>query len=408
MEQAGTRNRKPMPASTSLFHTPLQHSVSNERRTIAGLAVIAVAAMLVAACAEPTPAPTPTPTPEPTATPLPTPTPTPEPTATPLPTPTPTPEPTPTPTPTATPTLPPYAAVWAGLSGSADLDQDLPALAEAITSLPWIADGILESERGAAQELVDLATSHGPVFDDVVSKAWVIDGLDETERSVLESLGHIAEVDQFGARRIAVMPFLRTVEPDDSDTMRTLSGLTHSPRLLRSLWQRSLWIQDGLDEAERVIIESVVRAGADEYAYTALSSLVSSAWARDGLDELDRAVLEAMKGDSGSVRAVVDVVDSLMNEAWIQDGLDEDEHSIIESLGRTLDDDNSAFALRVINGFRREAWAQDGSDEAERIIIESFAWTFRDRNTAVGAVHLINGLVSEAGSRTAWTRPNAP
>ena len=100
VEQGGTRNPKPMPAPTSLFNVPLQHSVSNERRTIAGLAVIAVAAMLVAACAEPTPAPTPTPTPEPTATPLPTPTPTPEPTATPLPTPTPTPEPTPTPTPT--------------------------------------------------------------------------------------------------------------------------------------------------------------------------------------------------------------------------------------------------------------------------------------------------------------------
>ena len=82
MEQGDARNRKPKPAPAFLFNIPLQHGVSKKRRTIVGLAAIAVAAMLVAACAEQTPVPTPTLAPTPTATP--------------------TPEPTP----------PPYAAVW--------------------------------------------------------------------------------------------------------------------------------------------------------------------------------------------------------------------------------------------------------------------------------------------------------
>jgi hypothetical protein len=66
---------------------------------------LALAALLLAGCAQATPSPTATP--EPTATPTATPTRTPTPTATPTPTPTRTPRPTRTPTPTPTPTATP-------------------------------------------------------------------------------------------------------------------------------------------------------------------------------------------------------------------------------------------------------------------------------------------------------------
>ena len=458
VEQGGTRYPKPMPAPTSLFNVPLQHSVSNERRTIAGLAVIAVAAMLVAACAEPTPAPTPTPTPEPTAMPLPTPTPTPE--------------PTPTPTPTATPTLPPYAAVWASLSGSADLDQDLPALAEAITSLPWIADGILESERAAVRQLVDLATSHGPVFDVVVSKAWVADGMDETERAVLEGLRRIAEADQVAASRVAAMPFLETVGPVDASDLGALSDLAEGAPLVFHVVASKAWVADGMNETERSVLEGLGRiAEADQLAARrvaampfletielvdagdigALSDLAegaplvvevvaSKAWVADGLDQPERSVLEGLgriaeadqdaagrvaampfletiePADIGNLGTLCGLTHSpsffrrVVRGAWVADGLDETETYMITHFARSRFAHNAeaAAAWGLINDRLREAWARDGLDETETFIIESIKniaappsnAEHRDETAAaVGALRLFNALVSATWAR---------
>ena len=422
VEQGGTRNPKPMPAPTSLFNVPLQHSVSNERRTIAGLAVIAVATMLVAACAEPTPAPTPTPTPEPTATPLPTPTPTPEPTATPLPTPTPTPEPTPTPTPTATPTLPPYAAVWVSLSGSADLDQDLPALAEAITSLPWIADGILESERAAVRQLVDLATSHGPVFDVVVSKAWVADGMDETERAVLEGLRRIAEADQVAASRVAAMPFLETVGPVDASDLGALSDLAEGAPLVFHVVASKAWVADGMNETERSVLEGLGRiAEADQLAARRVAAMPFL----ETIELVDAGDIGALSDLAEGAPLVVEVVAS---KAWVADGLDQPERSVLEGLGRIAEADQDAagrvaampfletiepadignlgtlsglthspsFFRRVVRG----AWVADGLDETETYMITHFARSrFAHNAEAAAAWGLINDLLREAWAR---------
>ncbi len=396
--------------------------MSNERRTIAGLAAIAVAAMLAAACAEPTPTavptPTATPSPEPTATPLPTPTPTLVPTATPSPTPTPTPEPTPT----ATPTPPPYAAVWASLPGSADLDQDLPALADAITSLPWIADGILESERGAAQQLVDLAASHGPVFDDVVSRAWVADGVDETERSVLESLGRIAEGDHVAASRVAAMPFLETVGPVEADDTGALSDLAVGAPLVFHVVAGKGWVADGMDETERSVLEGLGRiAEADQVAALRVAAMPFL----ETVELVDADDLGALSDLAEGAPLVVEVVAS---RAWVADGLDEPERSVLEGLGRIAEADQDAAGrvaampfletiepadsgnLETLSGlthshafFRRVvrgAWVADGLDETEAYIITHFAQSgFAHNAEAAAAWGLINDLLREAWAR---------
>ena len=129
--------------------------------------------------AEPTPT-TATPTPEPTFSATPTPTPTPAPTVVPTPTPTPTLTPTPTPTPTATPLPPPpYAEVWSDLYNTGWLERNRPALASAITSLTWVADGIDDTERQVVQGLVDIevlfGTDSAPAL---VDKPWIRDGVD--------------------------------------------------------------------------------------------------------------------------------------------------------------------------------------------------------------------------------------
>ena len=402
----------------------LGDSVSNGHRTIAGLAVIAVVAILVVACAEPTPTltptlvptPTATPSPEPTATPLPTPTPTAIP-------PTPTPRPTPTPTPTATPTPPPYAAVWASLPGSADLDQDLPALAEAITSLPWIADGILESERAATQQLVDLAASHGSVFDVVVSKAWVADGVDETEHAVLEGLGRIAEADEVAAGRVAAMPFLATVEPIDAGDVWALRELAAVAPQVFDIVVGKAWVADGLDETERSVLEGLGRiAEADQFRARRVAAMPF-------LETIELADA----GDLGALNDLAEVAPLVFNvvvsKAWVGDGLDQPERFVLESLGRiaeadevaagdvaslpfleTIEPDDAsdlealgdltrtrpAFFRRLVRG----ALLQDGLDETETYIITHFTRSaFANNAEATATWGLINDLVREAWAR---------
>lgn len=100
-------------------------------------------------------------TPEPTYTPRPVPTPV----ATLIPTPTPAPIPIPIPTPTP----PPISAA----------------------RLPWVADGIDESERPAFRELSTLIEQNPAVAKMILGHPWVADGVNGSERTAIERIGDI-------------------------------------------------------------------------------------------------------------------------------------------------------------------------------------------------------------------------
>ncbi len=176
----------------------------------------------------PTPRPRPSPTAAPAVTATPTPTAQPPPTSTAVPTQRP---PTATPTPggpTSTPgPAPPYAAVWTGLANAVWLQQNHPALASAITGLPWVADGIDGAERDGVQGLVNLATFYRPVFSAVIDRPWVADGLNESETDVVQDLRWVAYGDEAAALRLLDMPFLESIGPADADAVDSLRLLAY-------------------------------------------------------------------------------------------------------------------------------------------------------------------------------------
>ena len=186
--------------------------------------------------------PTPTLTPEPTATPVPltaTLTPTPTPTATPVSTPTPTatPQPTPTATPQPTPprapqptlaprlTLAPAQTVpITDLDRAAWLEQNKPALFNQLNALPWIADGIDDAEREAAQLLVDSGRHYPDTFNTLLPMPWV--GNDTVTAAETEAI--------YGIRWSA----------------------KYAPTLADKLLQKS-WVQDDITRDEGIIIRSL-------------------------------------------------------------------------------------------------------------------------------------------------------
>ena len=114
-----------------------------------------------------------------------------------------------------------------------------PGLAARIAVLPWIEDGIDESEYLAARRLQGLALQSLPVTQALIEKPWVWDGLDWAERSVmfyLESLSRdtwlsgstVRENFEADVLNIVGMPFLETVGPLDAAALRTLDNFLSS------------------------------------------------------------------------------------------------------------------------------------------------------------------------------------
>ena len=166
-----------------------------------------------------TPVP-PTGTPKPPNTPESLPTPTPAAAPTVAPTISPTPAPTATLLPASTPTPPnPLANVERA-------DRLEPESANRLRALPWVADGIEYTERKAAQMLVDSANHYPDTFEALLKKPWVTDDdLTAAETDAIYGIRWTARRDEASALRILDMPFLETLEYDDSLAVLALHRL---------------------------------------------------------------------------------------------------------------------------------------------------------------------------------------
>jgi len=114
-----------------------------------------------------------------------------------------------------------YYGIGAGESASLDdlerADRLEPEFANQLKALPWIADGIDYTERDAAQMLIDAANHYPDTFSALLQKPWVTDhDLTAAESSVIYGIRWTARRDEASALAILDMPFLETLEFDDS------------------------------------------------------------------------------------------------------------------------------------------------------------------------------------------------
>ena len=125
----------------------------------------------------------------------------------------------------------PPPAGYAELPAAAALSRQNPAAALAIQTLPWIADGIAAAERAAAAALVNLAFGSEPLLGDLLDKPWVnkVDHFPELA-TALTALQGIAALEPAAARRIAAMPFLKSLEPADVAALESLAQLASAYR----------------------------------------------------------------------------------------------------------------------------------------------------------------------------------
>ena len=105
-----------------------------------------------------------------------------------------------------------------------------PEASDLLRSVPWVADGIDQSEEAGAEALINTGVEARNLFPELVKRDWAVDGLDRNEVSAIWTLKSMAS--DRSARSVpsaAVslldMPFLESVEPRDAAALQSLSSL---------------------------------------------------------------------------------------------------------------------------------------------------------------------------------------
>ena len=311
------------------------------------------------------------------------------------------------------------------------LEDNRPALASAIMSLPWVADGIEENERQALRELVNFETLYGTESAPaLVDKPWITEGVDELGVSVMIQLRILATYDEVSAASIARMPFLDTLETIDVDTLGALADLGRPVNwrgLLRALVGEP-WVEDGLDQSEIAFVQALRRLTNTDEALA--SAVMDKPWITDGLDETEARVVQLLESiarddkdialrlvaapfletigpvDSAAVATLRALGTSsqatlraVVERPWVEDGLDESETAFVQKLGRLADRDEvtasriadklavpdatavdflASLAFRhqeLLRSTLERPWVQDGLNESESEILKYLNWT---------------------------------
>ena len=96
-----------------------------------------------------------------------------------------------------------------------------------ILATRWVADGLTADETSVVDSLAYLSQDHPQLAQLAASFAWIADDIDTPEASVVRNLQLIAQESASDATRIAVMPFLTTLEPADVAAMESLGSLAY-------------------------------------------------------------------------------------------------------------------------------------------------------------------------------------
>lgn len=236
------------------------------------------------------------------------------PTVTPAPTPTPTPVPPPTPMPVN------------------------------IAGLPWVADGIDESERSAARELSTLAETNPPVARVLLERTWVSDGVDGLEEAAIERIADIGYDLPTLAEEIVELPWL-------------VDGVTQpEPEVVEILWEtadRNLalakrlialpWLADGVTQTEAGLLSDLRYTA--RYDVALAERLVALPWFVDGLDTVEQTVTDRLywiaEDDTELAKAIA-------AQPWLADRLGRDNVRVVDGLFYIMTED-TALAKDIAN-----------------------------------------------------------
>ena len=211
--------------------------------------------------------------------------------------------------------------------------------------LPWIADGIDESEKAAARELSTLAEYNPSVARILVDRPWVIDGVSGPEKSAIERIGDIGyDLPTFAAEIVQLNWLADDVTQPESELVEILWETSDllDLELAKKLIALS-WVADDVTQTEASVLSDLRYMARDDITLTA--RLVDLPWLVDGLDEFELTTIERLAWIADQD---VELAKSIAGKPWLVDSLTDDAARSVNSL-YYIHHEDPALARHIVN-----------------------------------------------------------
>ena len=188
------------------------------------------------------------------------------------------------------------------------LAQSHPSLYRQVAGLPWVEDGLTETERDAIDELLYIGVWDTRSLEAALGLPWVQDAISDVE---LDALDHLSDIGHYG-----------------SQSLETALGLP--------------WVQDAIADVERDALDQLRSIG--YYDPEVLAAIIPMPFLQV-LDITDVLALRSIRslGSDGALAALVE-------HPVFQDGISEDETTLVAAVG-TMSKSPSDVSLMLDPGY---------------------------------------------------------
>jgi hypothetical protein len=216
------------------------------------------------------------------------------------------------------------------------IDSNSPHLAEEMSSWDWLFDSDMTRHEWHVAEFIALLNERLPAFvPPMTALPWIRDGIDESEADAVRVLYREALCyDLDFAVQLATAPWvldgIEATEMDALATVRNHSEGTH--RIIPALVQKA-WMRDGLTEDENAVLAQLLRMSGygDRQEEASALTILEMPFLNDSIDQADVLALESLN----SLRFGYDrsYLEQVLSHPTLSDGITNSDRVLLSVLG---------------------------------------------------------------------------
>lgn len=127
-----------------------------------------------------------------------------------------------------------------------------------LRSLPWVADGVDESEKAAAELLIGAARWYPAVFDALLDQPWVGDSITPAETDAIFGFRWMPRYVEGQADKVLAMPWAQDeITEAEGRAVRYLYSAGRRVRPLANKLLEKSWVQDEITADEATVIQNL-------------------------------------------------------------------------------------------------------------------------------------------------------
>lgn len=230
--------------------------------------------------------------------------------------------------------------------------------------LPWIEDGIDESEQSAFRELSTLSENNPPAARILLERPWVADGVNGPEKAAIERIGDIGYDLPTFAAEVSDQPWLiDSVTQQESEVVEILWEISYQDVSLARQFIALHWLTDGVTQTEAGLLSDLRFIARDDMALTA--RLVGLPWVTDDVNDVERITIDRLYR---LAREDVELANAIVRKLWLSDDLSNVAARAVESLYYIHDEDTALARSIAAMPFL------DSVEPTDAAALEALAW----------------------------------